>query len=105
MPIYRVLIVDDDNDTVELMGELLSRVDDFEVLTATSGASAIDIAVQKRPDAVVLDLVMPGTDGLSVLRALRRHAATVTTPVFVLTAGGIVDHTAAALAAGATGSS
>jgi diguanylate cyclase (GGDEF)-like protein len=81
----RVLIVDDDEDirayldvTLELAG--------FEVVQASDGEAALRAAFDTVPDLVVLDVMMPGIDGLEVLRRLRRDARTSHLPVLLLTA-------------------
>ena len=77
-----VLVVDDEPKIVKLAQDYLKQ-GGFRVLTATDGVSALDVARLQRPDLVVLDLNLPGMDGLDVCRALRR---TSDVPVIMLTA-------------------
>jgi two-component system, OmpR family, response regulator len=79
----RVLVVDDDTNVVNLLSTSLS-FQGFEVDTATNGPTALDRAHKMRPDAVVLDVTLPGIDGFGVLRRLR--ADRIDTPVLFLTA-------------------
>ncbi len=80
-----VLIIDDEKDLIELVKYNLEK-DGFDVIEATDGRSGFDIARQHLPDLVVLDLMMPGMDGLEVCRRLRADARTQRLPVIMLTA-------------------
>ncbi|MDR7561915.1 MAG: response regulator, partial [Armatimonadota bacterium] len=66
----RVLVVDDDEAILSLLGSYLAR-EGFEVQTAGNGDAALVAARTFRPDVVVLDVLLPGVDGLEVLRRLR----------------------------------
>jgi len=78
----RVLVVDDDVKTVELVKLYLNR-DGYRVLTAFDGVEALRLARESHPDLIVLDLMLPGIDGLQVCEALR-HESDV--PIIMLTA-------------------
>ena len=78
----RVLVVDDDVKTVELVKLYLSR-DGYKVLTAYDGIEALRLARESRPDLIVLDLMLPGLDGLQVCRTLRAESDV---PIIMLTA-------------------
>src|SRR4029450_4130200 len=69
-PEARVLVVDDETNIVELLSVSL-KFQGFEVHTASSGPAALDKAREVRPDAVILDVMMPGMDGFGLLRRLR----------------------------------
>ncbi|MCS7251502.1 MAG: response regulator [Anaerolineae bacterium] len=81
----RVLVVDDDPDARRLIGLVLRRAG-HEVLYAGDGVQALEIISQERPDLMILDLMMPGMDGLEVLKAARQRTERATLPVIVLTA-------------------
>jgi two-component system alkaline phosphatase synthesis response regulator PhoP len=66
----RVLIIDDEYKTLEILGMRLSQ-DGFEVTTATSGEAGLKLAYEKHPDAILLDVIMPGMDGFKTCRRLR----------------------------------
>ena len=66
----RVLIIDDEYKTLEILGMRLSQ-DGFEVTTATSGEAGLKLAYETHPDAILLDIVMPGMDGFKACRRLR----------------------------------
>ncbi len=78
----RILVVDDDAKTVELVKLYLSR-DGYKVLTAYDGIEALRLARESRPDLIVLDLMLPGLDGLQVCRTLRGESDV---PIIMLTA-------------------
>src|SRR6202048_968690 len=82
-PEARVLGVDDEANIVELLSVSL-KFQGFEVLTATNGGQALDRAREARPDAVILDVMMPGMDGFGVLRRLRADG--IDSPALFLTA-------------------
>src|SRR5258708_12011413 len=82
-PEARVLVVDDEQNIVELLSVSL-KFQGFEVHTASSGPAALDKAREVRPDAVILDVMMPGMDGFGLLRRLRADG--VDAPALFLTA-------------------
>ena len=83
----RVLVIDDDPSIRELLGRCLSR-DGYEVLLAADGESGLELARSQDLVAITLDVMMPGLDGWSVLRALKSDEATRNIPVVMVT---IVD--------------
>jgi len=78
----RVLVVDDDAKTVELVRLYLKR-DGYRVFTAYDGIEALRLARESYPDLIVLDLMLPGIDGLQVCRTLRAESDV---PIIMLTA-------------------
>lgn len=83
-PRATVLVVDDDPTVREVVRRYLVR-DGLRVLEAADGADALVLAAREHPDLIVLDLMLPGIDGLDVCRHLRR---TSTVPILMLTALG-----------------
>jgi len=81
----RVLVVDD--SPVMLMAAQLglAQVPGWDVATSPSGRDAVQLAAGYQPDAILLDVMMPGQDGVETLRALRAQASTHDTPVVFLT--------------------
>jgi two-component system alkaline phosphatase synthesis response regulator PhoP len=79
------LIVDDEPDIVTIARDYLDRAG-FRVITAGDGASALRLARSEHPSLLVLDLMLPGVDGLDVARALRQEPATRRLPIIMLTA-------------------
>ena len=96
-PEARLLVVDDDADIVELLAASL-RFSGFEVTTARNGHDALALASSSRPDLIVLDVMMPGLDGLSVVRRLREGGSRV--PVVLLTAKDATEDRVAGLTIG-----
>lgn len=82
-----VLVVDDEPDIL-LATRLLLQGAGYEVLEAKSGEEAVAVVAAERPDAVLLDLRMPGMDGWDVLARLRRDGLLESLPVIVLSAHG-----------------
>ena len=93
----RVLVVDDESTLSELLSMAL-RYEGWEVRTAADGLEAVRTARSFRPDAVVLDIMLPDIDGLEVLRRLRADSTEV--PVLFLTAKDAVEDRVAGLTAG-----
>jgi DNA-binding response OmpR family regulator len=79
-----VLIAEDDAG-VRMTLEFVLSDEGFEVLSAEDGERALNLAVERSPDAILLDGMMPKMTGKQVLAALRTREATADTPVFVLT--------------------
>jgi DNA-binding response OmpR family regulator len=80
----RVLIVDDEPATVELLTDVLTA-QGFRAMAAHDGREGIEMALAQRPDAIVLDLVMPGESGFDVVRQLRDHPWGRNVPILVFT--------------------
>lgn len=81
----RILIVDDDREIVRLLRSYLEKAS-FQVLTAYDGDMALQMIRTERPDAVVLDLMLPGRDGWSITRYLRADEHLAAIPLVMLTA-------------------
>jgi DNA-binding response OmpR family regulator len=79
----RVLVVDDNQKIVEVVQAYLEK-DGYRVLTAHNGLDALELARHRHPDLVVLDLLLPGMDGLDICRVLRAEGNEV--PIIMLTA-------------------
>ena len=73
---YKVLVVDDDNDLRELMHAALAR-DGYQVLIAPDAFRGLEVLARERPDVALLDIMMPGMDGLEMLSRLREHNSDV----------------------------
>jgi DNA-binding response OmpR family regulator len=80
-----VLVAEDDEDILDLVVFDLED-EGYEVLTARDGEAAVALALERRPDLILLDVAMPGLDGYEVTRRLRADEATRSTPVVLLTA-------------------
>jgi two-component system phosphate regulon response regulator PhoB len=80
-----ILVIDDERDLIELVRYNLEK-GGFDVIGATKAEAGLEIARLNSPDAVILDIMMPGQDGLEVCRQLRADARTARIPVIMLTA-------------------
>ncbi len=83
----RVLVIEDSPDIAELIAHYLTGAG-YGVTVSGNGADGLRLARQSPPDAIVLDLMLPGMDGLHVCQALRGDASTAAIPVIMLTARG-----------------
>lgn len=82
----RLLIIEDDPSIQKVAQLALERLAGWEVLLASSGQEGLDKARAEQPDGVLMDVAMPGMDGLTTLGKLREDAATAGIPVILLTA-------------------
>lgn len=80
-----ILSVDDERDVTELVAFHLSRAG-YDVITAASGREALDAVQRRRPDLIVLDLMLPDIDGFGICEILRRQPVTARIPIVILTA-------------------
>ena len=83
---HKVLIIDDEDDIREVAALSLESVAGWDVFTASSGAQGLARAIEHQPDAILLDVMMPGMDGPTTFRELRANPATSKIPVLLLTA-------------------
>ena len=96
----RILIVEDEPNIVESLSFILGRAG-FEVDTISDGAEALERLRRKSFSALVLDIMLPGMNGLDVLKAIRSDQALSSLPVIVLTAKGQANDRRTAEAIGA----
>ena len=83
----QILVVDDEEDILELVRFNLSK-EGYQVLCAATGEKAVEIARAELPDLMVLDLMLPGMDGLEVTKFLKNNPETQHIPIVMLTAKG-----------------
>ena len=80
-----ILVIDDEKDLIELLSYNLGK-EGYDVIVAHDGQSGLDVVKKHRPDLVVLDIMMPGLDGLQVCQRLRADPRTGRIPIIMLTA-------------------
>jgi DNA-binding response OmpR family regulator len=80
-----ILIADDDPDILALISFRLERAG-YEIVRAANGEEAVQVALDRRPDLAVLDVMMPRVDGYEATRRLRQHRETSRMPIILLTA-------------------
>jgi len=95
----RVLVVDDNSVIQEILKQFLTR--GYQVDSVDNASQALAAVVQKNPDVILLDVRMPGVDGISLLKSLREMG--VATPIFVMTGYDSTQVALEALESGATG--
>lgn len=86
MTVKRILVIDDEADIREIARMSLALTTNWEVWTAATSEEGIEIAAQQCPDAILLDVMMPGMDGLATLKVLQNKPTTKNIPVLLLTA-------------------
>jgi two-component system, OmpR family, alkaline phosphatase synthesis response regulator PhoP len=96
----KILVVDDEEDILELLRYSLAR-EGYKVHCAETGEKAVSSAREKSPDLLVLDLMLPGMDGLEVTRVLKSDPLTSSIPIIMLTAKGEESDIVAGLELGA----
>ena len=82
----KILIVDDDRDTLLGLTLILRKKGGYQVVAASDAVQAMMVAIREKPDLIVLDIGLPGGNGLQVLRNLKSNVAMTCTPVIILTA-------------------
>jgi DNA-binding response OmpR family regulator len=85
MELAKVLIVDDNEDLARAL-ELRLRANDYQVILATDGASAVTQALTEKPFAILLDLNLPDADGLTVIQRLHSSPELASVPVIIVSA-------------------
>lgn len=81
----KILVVEDEKDIVKMLDYNLKK-EGFKVLTASDGEDGLALANRELPDLVILDLMLPGMDGLEVCKALKKESKTASIPIIMLTA-------------------
>jgi CheY-like chemotaxis protein len=98
-----LILVVDDNDAGLLLTCAVLQLDGFQVDSASSSKEVLERLHARRPDLILMDVQMPGQDGLSLTRQLKADPATVTIPIVALTAHAMSGDRELALAAGCSG--
>jgi DNA-binding response OmpR family regulator len=97
----RILVVDDEIGALTLIGIMLDR-GGFEVLKARDANQALDTLDKDSADLIILDVMMPGTDGIELCKMIRARKTTAETPVLILSARGDAESVMRGMDAGAT---
>ena len=86
----KILVIDDEPEVLELTKKRLERAG-YQVITASDGMKGFEDACEQKPNLILLDIMMPEMDGLTVLRKLRAEDSTYGIPVIMVTAKGQTD--------------
>ena len=84
---HKVLVVDDERPIREILSGLLKR-EGYEVVTASTGEEALELAMSEGPEVILLDITMPGIDGVETCRRLKAQEKTRSIPVIMISAIG-----------------
>lgn len=97
----KILIVDDEEDIRELIAVNLLREEKYQILEAADGLEAVQLTKKERPDLIILDLMLPQMDGVTVFKKLRDNSRTAEIPIIMLTALGRLEEKIEGLELGA----
>ena len=97
----RVLLVDDFEDSRFSLSKLL-EIEGYEVIEASDGAQAVELALNGKPDLILMDLSLPVIDGLSATKQIRQSEEMKSVPIIALTAHDLIDFQDKAIDAGCT---
>lgn len=95
-----IFAVDDENEVLQTLGRVLGR-EEYDVTLISSSLEAISMLEKQKPDLLILDIIMPEMDGVTLCRRLRRDPRFISLPILFLTAKGNVDDIVTGLDAGA----
>lgn len=96
----KILVVEDNEDTREILFYRLKSMGNFEILLASNGQEALELATRSRPDLIIMDLKMPVMNGWEATKALRQTSWGKDLPVIALTAQAMENDEEKALDAG-----
>ena len=96
----KILIIEDDKDLLHILSETFKR-ERFTVLEAPDGEEGLKMALENRPDLILLDLILPRMDGLTMLEKFREDEVGKNTPVIILTNLGNAEDVSRAIKSGA----
>lgn len=96
----KILIVDDDLETLRLISMMLQK-QGYQVVSAKNGTEGLSLAIDERPDMIILDIMMPDPDGYQVTRSLRENPKTAPIPILMFTAKSQLESKVAGYEAGA----
>lgn len=98
----RILVIEDNETNIYLVGFIL-RKNGFEVIEARSGEEGVELAIKEKPNLILMDIQLPGIDGLEATRRIRESEAEEEVPIITLTSYAMTGDRDKSLAAGCTG--
>lgn len=98
----RILVVEDNETNMYLIGFILKK-NGYEVIEARNGEEGVELAIKEKPDLILMDVQLPGIDGLEATKRIRKSEADEEIPIIALTSYAMAGDRENALAAGCTG--
>ena len=98
----RILVIEDNETNIYLVGFILKK-NGLEVIEARSGEEGVELAIKEKPDLILMDIQLPGIDGLEATRRIRESEAEEEVPIIALTSYAMTGDRDKSLAAGCTG--
>lgn len=98
----RILVIEDNETNIYLIGFILKK-NGYEVIEARSGEEGVEQAIKEKPDLILMDIQLPGIDGLETTKRIRKLEADRKTPIIALTSYAMTGDREKSLAAGCTG--
>jgi len=98
----RVLVIEDNRDNLELIRCVLER-SGYEIIAAASGEEGVMLALSEKPDFILMDIDLPGIDGLEATRRIRAESADASVPIMAITSYAMRGDMEQVLAAGCNG--
>jgi DNA-binding response OmpR family regulator len=98
----KTVLLADDSNTILMMEKMLLARENYNLVIATDGQQAYDMALSEKPNLIVLDVVMPKLTGFEVCQKLRQHEQTRTTPILLMTTRGEDENVKKGYEAGCT---
>ena len=98
----RILVIEDNEANIYLIGFILKK-NEHEVIEARSGEEGVKLSVKEKPDLILMDIQLPGIDGLEATKRIRKLEADRKTPIIALTSYAMTGDREKSLAAGCTG--
>lgn len=102
LPLQTILIAEDNEDLRGMLRQLLES-NGYAVLEAADGREAADVALRGRPDLSLMDLGLPGVDGLAAVAEIRRHIPPAEMPILIISAYDRIEFRTEAISAGCSG--
>ena len=98
----RILVIEDNETNIYLVGFILKK-NGLEVIEARSGEEGVELAIKEKPDLILMDIQLPGIDGLEATRRIRESETDEEVPIIALTSYAMTGDREKSLAAGCTG--
>jgi YesN/AraC family two-component response regulator len=97
-----ILLIDDDTWMQRVLSKIINRLEINNIYTASNGFEGVNLAIEKKPNAIFLDLIMPDIDGLTTLKMLKAIQYTNDIPIIIITSNSDFESVGSVLAAGAS---